>query len=448
MVNFPTLKATQTKTFPISDTAKFKQQALLWANQFDTLCYLDSNEYQHDTYSTCEALVAVGAVRELTVTHTGKGGFEQLKDLVNARKSWLFGFLTYDLKNDIEQLESRNSDGIGMPVLHFFQPKYVIQIFDKKVVIHSDENDSEDIFYQIKNTSINFDLNKKTNITVQARIPKNEYLNIVEKIRQHIIEGDLYEMNFCQEFYAENTDIEPLAMFFRLNELSKAPFSSFYKKNNQYLLCASPERFLKKQGQQLISQPIKGTIRRGSTAAEDAELQAILRSSTKDRAENVMIVDLVRNDLTRSSRTGTIRVEELFGIYPFKQVNHMISTVISTLRENVHTVDAIRNAFPMGSMTGAPKVMSMQLIEQYEQTRRGLYSGAVGYFTPEGDFDFNVVIRSMLYNASSRYLSFQVGGAIVYDSVPEREYEECLLKAKAMLETVDGGQQTDATLDD
>jgi len=448
LVNFPTLKATQTKTFPISDTAKFKQQALLWANQFDTLCYLDSNEYHHDTYSTCEALVAVSAVRELTVTHTGKGGFEQLKDLVNTRKSWLFGFLTYDLKNDIEQLESRNSDGIGMPVLHFFQPKYVIQIFDKKVVIHSDENDSEDIFYQIKNTSINFDLNKKTNITVQARIPKNEYLNIVEKIRQHIIEGDLYEMNFCQEFYAENTDIEPLAMFFRLNELSKAPFSSFYKKNNQYLLCASPERFLKKQGQQLISQPIKGTIRRGSTAAEDAELQAILRSSTKDRAENVMIVDLVRNDLTRSSRTGTIRVEELFGIYPFEQVNHMISTVISTLRENVHAVDAIRNAFPMGSMTGAPKVMSMQLIEQYEQTRRGLYSGAVGYFTPEGDFDFNVVIRSMLYNASSRYLSFQVGGAIVYDSVPEREYEECLLKAKAMLETVDGGQQTDATLDD
>jgi len=227
-------------------------------------------------------------------------------------------------------------------------------------------------------------------------------------------------------------------LFLRLNELAKAPFSSFYKKNNQYLLCASPERFLKKQGQQLISQPIKGTIKRGNTPVEDSGLQTALQHSTKDRAENVMIVDLVRNDLTRSSQTGTIRVEELFGVYPFEQVNHMISTITSTLRENVHAVDVIRHTFPMGSMTGAPKVMSMQLIEQYEQTRRGLYSGTVGYFTPEGDFDFNVVIRSMLYNASSRYLSFQVGGAIVYDSVPEREYEECLLKAKAMLETVDG----------
>lgn len=436
MVNFPTLTPTKPKTFLVSDTAKFKQQALLWANQFDTLCYLDSNEYQHDKYSTCEALVAVGAVRDMTVVHTGEGAFEQLKDLMDARKSWLFGFLTYDLKNDIERLESNNFDGIKMPVLHFFEPKYVIQIYDRKVVIHSEENECENIFYEIQNTHVDIDLNKKTNITVQPRIPKKDYLNIVEKIRQHIIEGDLYEMNFCQEFFAENTEIEPLSMFFRLNELAKAPFSSFYKKNNQYLLCASPERFLKKQGQQLISQPIKGTIRRGDTPAEDSGLQTALHHSVKDRAENVMIVDLVRNDLTRSSRMGTIRVEELFGVYPFEQVNHMISTITSTLREDVHAVDAIRHAFPMGSMTGAPKVMSMQLIEQYEQTRRGLYSGAVGYFTPEGYFDFNVVIRSMLYDADSRYLSFQVGGAIVYDSVPEREYEECLLKAKAMLETI------------
>ncbi len=436
MIDFPTLTHTQKTTFFPTDLALFKRQALLWANHFDTVCYLDSNEYQHDKYSTCEGLVAVGAARELTVAHTDEGAFEQLKDLVDARKSWLFGFMTYDLKNDIERLESHNFDGIKMPVLHFFEPKYVIQIYDEKVVIHSQENDSEFVFHQIQNTRVDIDLNATTNIAVQPRIPKNKYLNIVEKIRQHIIEGDLYEMNFCQEFFAENTEIEPLALFLRLNELAKAPFSSFYKKNNQYLLCTSPERFLKKQGQQLISQPIKGTIKRGNTVTEDTKLQSTLRQSVKDRAENVMIVDLVRNDLTRSSETGTIRVEELFGVYPFEQVNHMISTITSTLREDIHAVDAIRHAFPMGSMTGAPKVMSMQLIEQYEQTRRGLYSGAVGYFTPDGDFDFNVVIRSMLYNASSRYLSFQVGGAIVYDSVPEREYEECLLKAKAMLETI------------
>ncbi len=416
----------------IADLKQFKQQALLWASVFETVCYLDSRQYDADKYSSYEALIAVGAKRSLS-TYTDS--FQQLKDFINIRPSWLFGFLTYDLKNEIERLQSDNFDGIGLPAMHFFEPECVIAIEKNKVTIHAEK--PEEIWQAIERTDTSppFDTSN-TSLNIQPRIAKRDYLKTVEKIRQHIIEGDLYEMNFCQEFYAEDADIHPIDLFTRLNDLAKAPFSAFYKYDNRYLLCSSPERFLKKTGQKLISQPIKGTIKRGKSKSADSRMRNRLYNSTKDRAENVMIVDLVRNDLSRSSETGSIKVDELFGIYGFEQVHHMISTISSTLKDDVHPVDAIRYAFPMGSMTGAPKVMSMELIEQYEQTKRGLYSGAVGYFTPDGDFDFNVVIRSILYNVLSRYLSFQVGGAIVYDSVPEQEYEECLLKAKAMMQVL------------
>jgi para-aminobenzoate synthetase component 1 len=160
--------------------------------------------------------------------------------------------------------------------------------------------------------------------------------------------------------------------------------------------------------------------------------------SEKEKAENLMIVDLVRNDLARSSKTGSVKVEELFGIYSFSQVHQMISTVSSQIKETTSAVEAIKNAFPMGSMTGAPKVMAMELIEKYENTKRGLYSGAIGYFAPNSDFDFNVVIRSIQYNESKQYLNFEVGSAITYDSDANLEYEECLLKAQAMMKALAG----------
>jgi len=257
-------------------------------------------------------------------------------------------------------------------------------------------------------------------------------------------------MNLCQEFFSENTDLDPVAVFERLNGIGKAPFSTFMRWRDRYLLSASPERFLKKEGRKVMSQPIKGTRRR--SLQDDNAMRKELETSEKDRAENVMIVDLVRNDLARNCIPGSVQVEELFGIYTFETVHQMISTVTGTLKPleviksnflNDHNdsnyfndLNVLRDAFPPGSMTGAPKVMAMELIEKYEKTRRGLYSGAVGYFDPAGDFDFNVVIRSILYNATSRYVSVQVGGAIVYDSVPEQEYEECLVKAEAMLKAL------------
>jgi len=431
-VNTTTPLVRTTGTFPVAPIGRFKHQIFEWAKDFEVVCYLDNNHYRGYTGNDFECLVAVGAGSQLFQKEE-KGAFDGLKTFYDEKKDWLFGFLTYDLKNDVEQLTSANFDGAGFPAIHFFQPLTVLEIHAEKVTIHSASDSPEYIFDHIKQTPAPQSLLKASKpLHLRSRISRESYLDTVHAIRQHILRGDIYEMNFCQEFFVEDCLFDAPAVFQRLNDIAKAPFSAFYKLHDRYLLCASPERFLKKTGNKLLTQPIKGTIRRGADAREDAMLRQQLFDSPKDRSENVMIVDLVRNDLARSCRTGTVQVEELFGVYRFEQVMQLISTVTGQLEEDVHFVDAIRRAFPMGSMTGAPKVRSMELIELYEQTRRGLYSGAVGYITPWGDFDFNVVIRSMIYNGAGRYLSFQVGGAIVFDSVPEDEFVECLLKAKGV----------------
>ncbi len=413
-----------------------KEKALRWANaQAEVLCYLDSNDYQEDKFSNYECLLAVGVQEELCVEAAGTA-FEQLKTWAATQKKWLFGHLNYDLKNEVEQLESNNEDSLNFPALYFFVPTYLCIFYkNNSLEILSEKEAPSAIWEAIQGLAVPPPKNPIA-ISVQQKISQTSYLEIIQKIRKHIIDGDAYEMNFCQEFFARALGLNPLDLFFRMNNIAKAPFSVYYKRNQQHLLCGSPERFMCKRGNKIISQPIKGTIKRGQTSSEDAQLKTALYHSTKDRAENVMIVDLVRNDLTKTCQTGSIKVEELFGIYGFEKVFQMISTVVGQLKADRHWTDAIRAAFPMGSMTGAPKVISMELIEQYEQSKRGLYAGTVGYVSPNEDFDFNVVIRSLLYNAKNHYLSFQVGGAIVYDSEPMAEYEECLLKAATMLEAL------------
>ena len=423
----------QTAEFELSNIDLFKQQALVWSNQFDQSCLLDNNDYILSNKQHGDVLIAAAAIDHIQFDqHANEDPFLALKKYYDQHQDWLFGHLSYDLKNHVEKLSSGNLDNISFPDLHFFRPKHLLQIIQDKLILHSVENPVE-IFQEICSTNIDklLDVIPKVD-SINSRIPKQEYLTKVEAIRQHIVEGDLYEMNFCQEFYATNYHCDPTVVFHQLNQISKAPYTAFYKINNRFLMCASPERYIQKIGQRLISQPIKGTIKRGVEGAEDEVLKKQLDNSVKDRAENVMIVDLVRNDLARSCKPGSVKVKELFGIYPFQHVFQMISTIHGELKKEVHFIDALKLTFPMGSMTGAPKVMSMELIEKYERSKRGLYSGTVGYISPEGDFDFNVVIRSLLYNAEDKYLSFQVGGAIVYDSDPENEYQECLLKAKGM----------------
>lgn len=412
-----------------------RKQLLSWASQFDVFTLLDGNgdasSLAQSELGDFSLLLAAGIENEIS----GCGDpFKSLQKFLD--NSYSFGFLSYDLKNYVENLSSNNFDGVGFPDLHFFHPKHIIKVDrngDWSVV--KSNIDEGVLVNEIQNVS--YRLKRHFPIEIKRRLSKNDYLAAVMRVKAHILRGDIYEMNFCQELYADNATIDPITTYVDLTTISPTPFSCFYKLRTRYLISASPERFIKKCGNKIISQPIKGTIRRGVDEVEDASLREELRNNKKEQSENVMIVDLVRNDLSRTAKDGSVVVSELFGIYPFRQVFQMISTVESELADGFTPVDVVRECFPMGSMTGAPKVRAMQLIEEYERTKRGLYSGAVGYFTPAGDFDFNVVIRSILYNSISKYLSFSVGSAITFGSEAELEYAECLVKAKAILEVLE-----------
>lgn len=415
----------------------FKTKLIQWLARFEQFSYLDSNGHAQDEYQAYDLLVGAGCLDAVQV-RAGQGAFGQLIQFKNQYpQEYLFGYLAYDLKNELEQLDSRHPDPLEWPDLCFFVPEHRISVQDQVLTIASATRAPENLYQEILQTKVEVAKTARK-IELQPRIQRKDYLRTVAQIRQEIGRGNVYEMNFCQEFYHPDCDVDPFALFQHLRLKTQTPFAAFFRWQAHFALCASPERFLAKRGQKLISQPIKGTIRRGQTEAEDAALKTELFLSPKNRSENVMIVDLVRNDLARSCQPGTVNVEELFGIYSFNTVHQMISTVTGTLCAEVSAIEAIKRAFPMGSMTGAPKLRSMQLIEQLEQSRRGLYSGAIGYFAPNGDFDFNVVIRSLLYQQESGYLSLQVGGAIVFDSDPEEEYAECLLKAERLREVLRG----------
>ncbi len=419
----------------IPDPEQFKQQLLSWSQQFREVIFLDSNTYPQE-YSSFDCMMAVDAFTSLKTDF--HNAFEDLKQYQQTTKDWLFGYLSYDLKNDTESLKSSNFDGLNFPDLFFYQPKKIFLLKGNQLEISylllCDDEVEEDFEEIIKSKNDSFETLDR--VQVQQRISKELYLQKVIKMLEHIHAGDMYEANFCMEFFAENAIINPLEKFQKLNEISKAPFSVFFKNNKQFLLSASPERYLKKTGDTIISQPIKGTSKRFSDLIQDEESKQNLENDGKERAENIMITDLVRNDLSHTAQKGSVEVKELCKIYSFLQVHQMISTVTSKLDPQYSAVDVLKTTFPMGSMTGAPKISVMKIIENLEETKRGLYSGAVGYFTPEGDFDFNVVIRSILYNQENKYVSFSVGSAITAQSVPEKEYEECLLKANAMSEVL------------
>ena len=423
----------ETTSFKLTDQHTFRHKALQWGAQFSVCCLLDSNAYPHDEYSSADWTLAVDA---LDFVSARSNSFESLRQFIDSAQERVYGFLTYDLKNQIENLSSTNIDVLDFPLLYFFKPRYIIEIKDGRAIFNRNYPEAFDLYERIMNTTFHPSSTLHGPSSLISRTKKATYLQNVLSIKEQIKAGDFYEMNYCCEFYAEASQIDPLIVFDKLNAKSRAPFSSFFKLNDKYLLCSSPERFLKKQGNKVISQPIKGTIKKGNSDAENEELKKQLLDSEKERAENVMIVDLVRNDLAKNAKPGTIRVEELFGMYEFPTVHHMISTVTAELKDGVHPVDVIRDSFPMGSMTGAPKVEVMKNIEAYEDQKRGLYSGSVGYFTPDGDFDLNVVIRSIFYNSKKEYISIQVGSAITHDADPVSEYDELLLKAKGMLDAL------------
>ena len=405
----------------------FKLKMLNWANQFNIFCLLDNNHYSFEEASF-ECILAVGSVR--AYTFNGEADFEELQKFHDQNPSWLFGHVGYNAAGN-SYIKNKHVD-VNFGDGFFFEPETIIKLSGNKIEVLKSNRNAEVLIAEIENTEI-VTFKESIALKIKPIIDKLKYLATIKKLKDHIKRGDCYEVNFCQQFAVENAVINPVYVYGKLSELSPAPFGALYKLNNNYCLCASPERFLQKKGMQLISQPIKGTSKRDIDPVKDESSKKHLTTSIKEKSENVMVVDLVRNDMSMVCDKGSVSVSELFTVYSFPQVHQMISTIKGTLSPGRKFTEAVEACFPMGSMTGAPKKRVMELIEKYELSSRGLFSGSIGYITRDGDFDFNVVIRSIFYNKQSKEISFFAGSGITFYSEPEEEYEECMLKANAII---------------
>lgn len=400
---------------------------------------LDSHrteQVQSDPYSAYDLLLAMGVDEQVAM---GEQPFERLQEKIAATDDWWFGHFSYELKNRIERVASAHPDPINFPEIFFFRPRAVVCVRGTEAWLEVpallEESAAEAIVQRLQS---GHEVRTETTnrVTVQATVDREAYGKAFDALQGHIARGDIYEVNYCVAFEGTAESFDPIGTYEKLSAVSPMPFSGYYRENDRYLLCASPERFLCKRERLLHSQPIKGTARRASDPIADQQVRAALAKDPKEQSENVMIVDLVRNDLSRHAAKGSVRVDELFGVHTFKNLHQLVSTVTAELREGHSAVTALRDCFPMGSMTGAPKIRAMELIEAHENRKRGLYSGAIGYFAPGGDFDFNVVIRSIQYNGQNRQVSFTVGSAITAGAEAGREYDECLLKGESMLKAL------------
>lgn len=412
------LQAEAIKNNFISFAHRYKSCILLDSSQFYSEKDLEQKKYHH----SYDWIIGAGNNVEKS-----DSAFSLLQKIDAENNAWRFVGLAYDSKNEIEQLYSQNKDITQFPTAFALFPDIVItyRSATQEMIVYKYQFE-EDIFALPPSENIE---SKIAKVQFTPTITKEEYIQKLHEIKYHLLRGDIYEINFCQEFAAENAELNPYQTFKKLNAISPMPFSSFFKLEDKYVLSASPERFIKKEGNRLISQPMKGTLKRSKNKEEDAQLAHQLKNSLKDQTENVMIVDLVRNDLSRLAERGTVNVDELFEVYQFPNIYQMISTISCQINENTTFTDIIKATFPMGSMTGAPKISAMQLSEKLESFKRSWYSGTLGYITPENDFDFSVLIRSVFYNEALKTVNFAVGGAITIASDAEAEYEECMLKA-------------------
>ena len=393
------------------------------------ICFLNSNDGS--------GLLAFGGGEIRSLKRTG--AIDAMSEFITKNKGlYVFLCLSYDLKNEIENLSSNNVDLTAFPDLVMWCPECVVDIKNHDLVIVQGENNDQNLNFarQFLKSQVDSSIDKKE-ITFESRITKEVYLKKVNDLKRHIQRGDIYEINFCQEYFSQDIDIDCIkGIYFNVNETTKAPFSSYFKFGDFEIFCGSPERFIQKNNGRLIAQPIKGTARRAKKPTEDEELKRLLKLDPKERAENIMIVDLMRNDLSKIAKKRSVQVDELCEIYSFETVHQMISTVSCVPKEGLSFTEILKATFPMGSMTGAPKYRAMELIEEYEDFKRGLYSGSIGYISPNGDFDFNVVIRTMIYNARLKTLSCSVGSAITINSIAEKEYEECGYKIQKIIDGI------------
>jgi para-aminobenzoate synthetase component 1 len=417
---------TRSKTvFNVKKHPDIKAQLLDWARRSSPIAWYDSNDYPHQN-NDFDAILALETFEE-NPWHTSEN---ELQTVLGA--DWLFGYFSYEYNAAWEQVTPTNPSFLSVPQLQFFRPKKVWLLKGDVLTALYLESDNPAVDFECITNIVTRIEKSLMAIDLLPRISKDIYLQHASALKDHIMRGDIYEVNYCMEWYADDVDIYPVTLFNALNRIGKTPFSAFLSFDNTYLMSASPERFLQRRGNTIISQPIKGTAARHEDAVMDKSVAEALKLDAKERSENIMITDLVRNDLSRIAQKGSVAVSDQCTVYPFAQVHQMISTVKAQCDPALSSLDIINACFPMGSMTGAPKQRAMELINQYEHGQRGLYSGAVGYFAPNGDFDFNVVIRSLIYNAASKYLSTHVGSALTAAANPSKEYDECQLKVKAI----------------
>lgn len=357
------------------------------------------------------------------------------------------GYLSYDIGNYIEKLPRTAIDDTGVYDLYFGIYNFVIVVdhLEGKKYIATPDIDIEKekiIIEEIENIIINShkkDIDVECEEVIDSKLvsnfKKSDYINAINKIREYIKSGDIYQANLTQRFEG-TTNLSSYLLYKRLREISKAPFAAYLNFDGYQVLSNSPERFIKCIDRKIETRPIKGTRPRGNNKEEDIRLQEELRNSEKDKSELLMIVDLERNDLGKVSKIGTVKVPELFVIEPYANVSHLVATVTGELEDSLDSIDLLKATFPGGSITGAPKIRAMEIIDELEPTQRNVYTGSVGYIGFNGDMDFNIAIRTLIKKDKKIY--FQVGGGITWDSKPEDEYQETLDKAKSIMEAVKG----------
>ena len=415
------------KVFDVENINDFKDKLLFFSKSKENVILLDSNSKKNDY----EFIFSYGKISELK---SFDNSLDKLDNYIKQVDDWIFGFISYDLKDEIEGFNSKNLKYFDVPNLSFFQPS-TIWVFDgvELKALYFDEKELFDVWNEINKIHISCDSNKSNpNVELKGRLSKEEYIKKIKNIKKRIKMGDTYELNFCFDFFNDNTKINPENTFKKLNKLTESPMSVYYKDHHLHVLSSSPERFIKRNKKTIISQPIKGTKKRGKNIDEDVFLVNSLKNSIKEKSENHMIVDLVRNDFSRIAKKGSVKVTELSKINTYKNIHQMVSTIEAQIENDMFFSTILKSTFPMGSMTGAPKIKTMKIIDELEETSRGIYSGAIGYIDPNKNFDFNVVIRTIIYDDKLSKISVNVGSGITFKSDPKDEYEECLTKIDAL----------------
>ena len=421
------------KNLEKGEANRLKQNILEWCNAQDEYCTLfenitiqsrDENQFIWKLGVICQSEYLYDSL-DFPLT--------KFEEYIQTKENEKFCFISYDLKNNFENLTSRNEDKVDFPLILAWEPQLIfIYNTQGSLEIHYTNEKSQQQVVAILNW------NRRTNklaedAEIKTKTSKLEYQQAFDKITNYIKKGDLFELNFCKEFYVNDINVESIALYEIMKGRTQANFCVYAQLKNHIVICISPERFITKKGNTILSQPIKGTKKSSSNQKEKQEFIQQLRDSPKDRAENTMAVDVVRNDFSKICVPGTVHVPNFCDVVDYGNVIQMFSTIVGELKPNISFIEILRAVFPMASMTGAPKIRAMEIIEELESSKRGLYSGTIGYILPNGDFDFNVVIRSIIYNRKNRYLSFHTGGAITIQSQMEEEYKETELKASSLI---------------